>query len=66
MLDDHTPGADAALRSLFSRALDAASNGIIADAALPAHPIIANAGFVRLTGYPRDAIIGRNCHFYRP
>jgi PAS domain S-box-containing protein len=51
--------------SLKDRALSAAAEGItIADARLPDRPLIyVNEGFVRLTGYPRDAVLGRNCRF---
>lgn len=65
LLDNDRFGANAVMLRLYARALDAAINGIvITDATLPDHPIIyANSGFVRLTGYPLDAIIGRNCRF---
>jgi PAS domain S-box-containing protein len=45
--------------------LDCAADGVlVTDQSQPGHPIIyANAAFARLTGYPTDAIIGRNCRF---
>lgn len=54
-----------ALTRLKDRALSAAAEGItIADARLPDRPLIyVNAGFERLTGYPRQAVLGRNCRF---
>ena len=50
---------------LKDRALAAASEGIvISDARLPDNPLIyANAGFERLTGYPVEEVLGRNCRF---
>lgn len=50
---------------LVERALDQAAVGItIADANAPDMPLIyANEGFSRLTGYPVEAAIGRNCRF---
>ncbi|MCG6922702.1 MAG: PAS domain-containing protein, partial [Acidobacteria bacterium] len=58
-------GAEEALVRLKDRALSATAEGIaIADARLKDQPIIyANAGFERLTGYPRDYVVGRNCRF---
>ncbi|MCW1381617.1 PAS domain-containing protein [Novosphingobium sp. KCTC 2891] len=39
---------------------------VVSDPRLPDNPIIAcNDAFVRLTGYDRDEIIGRNCRFLR-
>jgi PAS domain S-box-containing protein len=51
--------------TLKDRALDVAAEGItIADARLPARPLIyANDGFERLTGYPVAEVLGRNCRF---
>ena len=51
--------------ALKDRALDVAAEGItIADARLPARPLIyANDGFERLTGYPVAEVLGRNCRF---
>jgi PAS domain S-box-containing protein len=50
---------------LRDRALAATAEGVtIADARLPDNPIIyANAGFVRLTGYSVEEVLGRNCRF---
>ncbi len=50
---------------LKDRALSATAEGItIADARLADRPLIyVNAGFERLTGYPREAVLGRNCRF---
>ena len=37
---------------------------VITDPRLPDNPIVyANAAFLRLTGYPRDEVVGRNCRF---
>lgn len=51
--------------ALEQRAMDEAPVGIsVADMTLDDEPIIyANDGFVELTGYPRDEILGRNCRF---
>ena len=51
--------------ALKDRALDVAAEGItIADAWLPARPLIyANVGFERLTGYPVNEVLGKNCRF---
>jgi sigma-B regulation protein RsbU (phosphoserine phosphatase) len=51
--------------ALKDRALAAASEGItISDARLPDNPLIyANSGFEKLTGYPVESIIGKNCRF---
>ena len=51
--------------ALKDRALDVAAEGItIADARLPARPLIyANDGFERLTGYPVGEVLGKNCRF---
>lgn len=50
---------------LYRRALEAAGEGItIADASAADLPLIyANEAFLRITGYPRDEILGRNCRF---
>lgn len=47
------------------RAMDAAREGItISDARLPDQPLIyVNDGFLQMTGYTREEIIGRNCRF---
>ncbi len=51
--------------ALKDRALAAAAEGItIADARLPDLPLIyANSGFEKLTGYPAESVIGKNCRF---
>ncbi len=50
---------------LLDRAIGASVNGIvITDATLPDNPIIyANAAFERITGYPLQEVLGRNCRF---
>ena len=50
---------------LMERALASTAEGItISDARLPDNPIVyVNEGFVRLTGYSREDILGRNCRF---
>jgi len=50
---------------LKERALSAVAEGItISDNRLPDNPIIyANSGFEKLTGYPTEAVLGKNCRF---
>jgi PAS domain S-box-containing protein len=50
---------------LRDRAIQAVSQGIvIADARQPDHPIVyAGPGFLRLTGYAAEEVLGRNCRF---
>jgi sigma-B regulation protein RsbU (phosphoserine phosphatase) len=50
---------------LKNRALAAAVEGItISDPSLPDNPLIyANSGFERLTGYPVQSVLGKNCRF---
>lgn len=50
---------------LIEKATDVAAEGIvITDAALPHNPIIyVNEGFVRITGFRREKILGQNCRF---
>lgn len=51
--------------ALRESALAATAEGVtISDPHLPDNPIIyANAGFERLTGYPVEYVVGRNCRF---
>lgn len=55
---------EAALQ-LRDRAMAATTEGItISDPSLPDHPLIyVNSGFERLTGYPKEEVLGRNCRF---
>ncbi|MEG4320015.1 MULTISPECIES: EAL domain-containing protein [unclassified Microcoleus] len=50
---------------MMERAIESTSNGIaIADATVAEHPIIyVNPSFERITGYGKDELIGKNCHF---
>lgn len=50
---------------LRTRAIDALAAGVtIVDMAAPDQPLVyANEGFLRLSGYPRDEVAGRNCRF---
>jgi PAS domain S-box-containing protein len=50
---------------LFRRALDAIDNVlVITDPTLPDNPIVyANDNFLKVTGYRREEVIGRNCRF---
>ena len=50
---------------LRDRAIAASNNGIIiTDPNLPDNPIVyANEGFLRITGYGLDEVVGRNCRF---
>jgi PAS domain S-box-containing protein len=50
---------------LYKRAMDDAGIGItIADATAPEQPLIyVNEGFVDITGYSREEVLGRNCRF---
>lgn len=51
--------------ALKDRALEAAAEGIvIVDARRPDMPVIyVNSGFERLTGYPAESALGKNCRF---
>lgn len=64
LLDTTTDGSES-LRSARQEAMHEAPVGIsIADARLDDLPLVyVNDGFVELTGYPRDEVIGRNCRF---
>ncbi|WP_290442886.1 EAL domain-containing protein [Halomonas sp. OfavH-34-E] len=50
---------------ILQRSVEASINGIvIADARSPELPIIyANPAFMRMTGYPEEEVLGRNCRF---
>jgi len=50
---------------LRTRAVAASSNGIvISDPRLPDNPIVyVNPAFERISGYPADEVVGRNCRF---
>lgn len=50
---------------LFERAVESSSSGVvITDARAADYPILfANAAFERITGYPLQEILGRNCRF---
>lgn len=51
--------------ALQGEALDLAAQGVVlVDAMLPDHPMVhVSDGFLRLTGYERDEVLGRNCRF---
>jgi len=57
--------ADAVDEALKTRTMDEAPVGItIADATMPDMPLVyANAAFERITGYPPEYAVGRNCRF---
>jgi sigma-B regulation protein RsbU (phosphoserine phosphatase) len=59
------PEGPAGWIALKDRALDVSAEGItIADAREPDRPLIyANEGFERMTGYPVEEVMGRNCRF---
>lgn len=49
---------------LYGRAMDGAETGIIITEADNDHPIVyANDGFLEMTGYDREDVLGRNCRF---
>jgi PAS domain S-box-containing protein len=49
---------------LRERALDAAANGVIISRADADQPIVyCNPAFERITGYPPEEVLGRNCRF---
>ncbi|QIN84064.1 PAS domain S-box protein [Rubrobacter tropicus] len=53
------------MRRLLDRAVAASSNGIvITDPKVPDNPIVyVNPAFERISGYPADEVMGRNCRF---
>lgn len=57
--------SDPAGHTIRESAMDEAPIGIsISDPSRPDNPIIyVNDGFVRVTGYPRETILGQNCRF---
>ncbi|MFB6196161.1 MAG: PAS domain-containing protein [Haloplanus sp.] len=64
-VDHPTPAPSARDVDIKERAMDEAPVGItISDPALEDNPVIyANAAFERITGYPVDEVVGRNCRF---
>ena len=54
-------------RRLLGLAVEASSNGIVlTDATRDDNPIIyVNPAFERITGYPAEEVLGRNCRFWR-
>jgi diguanylate cyclase (GGDEF)-like protein/PAS domain S-box-containing protein len=59
------PVAPISDESLLHRALAATTSGVsIVDLRIPDQPIVfANAAFSRLSGFPTDQVVGRNCRF---
>jgi PAS domain S-box-containing protein len=62
---DLSEPSDESIHALEKKAVDEAPVGItVADMTLEDAPIIyASDGFVELTGYPRDEVLGQNCRF---
>lgn len=60
----HTSDLDIADDRLLRLVIDNPIASVISDPRLPDNPIVAcNAAFCSLTGYPAEAIVGRNCRF---
>ena len=59
------PEGEDEVRELLKRTTEASNNSVlISDPTQPDNPIVyVNQGFKRLTGYPEDQILGRNCRF---
>jgi diguanylate cyclase (GGDEF)-like protein/PAS domain S-box-containing protein len=57
--------ADARQLAMLKRAVEAADEGVlIVDAQVPGLPIVyANPAFEKITGYPANEVLGRNCDF---
>lgn len=50
--------------TLKSAALESATNGVLVTTAGPDHTLVyANRGFLEMTGYAYDEVVGRNCRF---
>lgn len=64
-MNDPRHSTEKSYLSLVEKAADITSEGIVlTDARMPDNPIIyANEGFVRLTGYSKPEIEGKNCRF---
>jgi PAS domain S-box-containing protein len=53
------------VRSIVWRAMEQTVNGVVvSDATQPNNPLVyVNTGFTRITGYPAQEVLGRNCGF---
>ncbi|HMN94746.1 MAG TPA: ATP-binding protein [Hydrogenophaga sp.] len=53
------------VRSIVWRAMEQTVNGVVvSDATQPNNPLVyVNTGFTRMTGYPAQEVLGRNCGF---
>ncbi len=55
---------DPITRALLSAMMHSSEPMVLTDPNLPDHPMVAvNAAFVAMTGYSREATVGRNCRF---